>query len=434
MKTENSSDGGDWVYSASLGVFLFLVYIINIRLFFDADTIPAAFLPLAMIRGDGPFLDRFAEALPKSPVPGERLPYIVTEARRHIVSRYPVGPALLAVPIVLPQVMTLDRLRPGWDRDGREFLGWCTLMAKVSSATITAAASVALLQLLRGVELTRVALPTTLAAALGTSLWTVASQSLWQHGPAALALTLTIILLRPQPASRIRLVLAGGTTAALVSCRMTDLVFAVATVFYVARHRRNYLGWFLLMPIAVGGVLIAYNTWYFGDIAGGLAQVEALHPHLHGVAGPWTGNLLEGAAGILFSPSRGLFVFSPWIALALVSLPAFAPRLHPWPLIRYQLWSLVPFSIMLSKYAVWWGGHGFGPRYWTDAVPLFAILLGFALDWARTHSRSALFVLATSMVFSVAVQALGCFSLYALVGPLPGRRRPPSRTALGLAR
>ncbi len=409
MTTEESSNSGGWVFSASLSLFLFLIYIINFSLFFDTDTIPSAILPVAMIRGDGPFLDRFAEFLPKSPIPGEQLPYIVTEARGHIVSRYPIGPAILAMPIVVPQVMMLDRFRPGWDRDGRQFLGWCLLMAKVSSAAMTAAASIAVLHLLRGVGLARVALPTTMAAALGTSLWTIASQSLWQHGPAALALTLTMILMLPQPPSRIRLVLAGGTTAALVSCRMTDLVFAGATFFYIARHRRCGLAWFLIMPIVIGGLLITYNTRYFGNVTGGLAQLETLHPQMHGVAGPWTGNLLEGAAGILFSPSRGLFVFSPWIALALAALPAFAPRLRPWPHVRYLLWSLIPFSLLLSKYSVWWGGHCFGPRYWTDAVPLFAILLGFALDWVRTRSRSALFVLATSIVFSVAVQALGAF-------------------------
>ena len=196
-----SSDGGNWVYSASLGVFLFLVYMFNPLLFFDPDTLPAMLLPIAVIRGDGPFLDRFVEVLPESTVPGVRLPYFVAETRGHLVSRYPVGPAILAMPVVLAEVMILDRFRPGWDREKTEFLGWCTLMAKVSAAVITAAASVALLHLLRGMGLARVALPTTLAAALGTSFWTVASQSLWQHGPAALALTLTMILLLPQPAS-----------------------------------------------------------------------------------------------------------------------------------------------------------------------------------------------------------------------------------------
>ena len=51
----------------------------------------------------------------------------------------------------------------------------------------------------------------------------------------------------------------------------------------------------------------------------------------HGVQGPWSGDLIEGAAGTLVSPNRGLLVFSPWIALSLLALPATARRgaVHP---------------------------------------------------------------------------------------------------------
>jgi hypothetical protein len=405
----NSAGGRDARYYGLLGLLLFLVYMLNFRLFVDPDTIPAMLLPVALTRGDGLFLDRFSGGLPGSPLPGERLPYVFAEARGHVLSRYPVAPALLAVPVVLPQVILLDRLRPGWDRDQGEGIVWCAVMAKVASATIAAGAAVALFDLLCALGLTRVALPATLAAALGSSLWTVASQSLWQHGPAALALILSMRLLIPHPASRARLFWAGGATAALVALRATDVVFAVATLLYVARHRKHGLAWFLVMPILISATLVGYNVWFFGDIAGGQSQLESLHRIVHEESGPWSGKLLAGMAGTLVSPSRGLFIFSPWTALALAALPAIASNLRPWPHLRYLLWSLVPYLLLLSKYAVWWGGHCFGPRYWTDAMPLFAILLAFGLDRAWTDHRPALIAFAVAIVFSAAVQALGAF-------------------------
>src|SRR5271157_1346317 len=105
-----------------------------------------------------------------------------------------MGHALLSVPFVLPQVLFYDIRHPGWDRD--EASSWrFTFIAKNTAAVIAALTGVVLLELLRGLGLGRVALPTVLAVALGSNLWVVASQTLWQHGPAALALTLAMALL-----------------------------------------------------------------------------------------------------------------------------------------------------------------------------------------------------------------------------------------------
>jgi hypothetical protein len=304
---------------------VFSIYILNCRTFLDGDTVPAMLVPVAIIRGDGPFLDRFEKALPGPP-----LPYVVTVSRGRIISRYTLGPPLLALPLVLPQVIALDYFKPGWDRDEKEALGWCIWMAKIASAAIAAGVAVALLHLLEALGLNKVALVATLATALGTSLWTIASQSLWQHGPACLALAVSISLLVPRPASNLRLFLAGGATALMVVFRTTDLIFAAATCLYLARYQRRGLAWFLPLPIVIGGLLISYNLYYFGNVAGGQPQLEALHTELHSL-GPWSGRILSGAIGTLFSPSRGLFLFTPWIAVALCVLPRVAPRLRTWP-------------------------------------------------------------------------------------------------------
>ncbi len=135
-----------------------------------------------------------------------------------------------------------------------------------------------------------------------------------------------------------------------------------------------------------------------------------MHPKAHGLpAGPWSGDLLAGMAGTLFSPSRGLFVFSPWIALALAIFPFFARRLAPWPILGWLLGALIPYTLLLSKYTVWWGGHCFGPRYWTDAIPVFAILLAFALDWSYERCRPVTLVFALAISASIGLQTIGAF-------------------------
>jgi hypothetical protein len=74
-----------------------------------------------------------------------------------------------------------------------------------------------------------------------------------------------------------------------------------------------------------------------------------------------------------------------------------------------MLVALVADLMVLSKYAVWWAGHSFGPRYWTEAVPLFTILLAFALDWCRAHCRPLLLPFAAAILWGLGVQAIGAF-------------------------
>jgi hypothetical protein len=190
-----------------------------------------------------------------------------------------------------------------------------------------------------------------------------------------------------------------------------DIVFALAIVMWLAWTNWHGLRWFVVAPILIGAALLAYNVWFFDSILGGQAEIERLHMRLHGTSGPWSGNLLDGLLGTLLSPNRGLLVFSPWIAVAIFALgvPAVRGRLIAHSLVPVMLFSLLPYLLILSKYSVWWGGHCFGPRYWTDTIPLFAIPFAFGLQWMLTKSRVLVAVSALTVGFSIAVQLIGAF-------------------------
>src|SRR5207245_3237724 len=110
----------------------------------------------------------------------------------HILSRYPVAPAILDLPLVIPQVALLDWLHPGWDRDPRVAFNECKWMGRRSMALLTALTAVILHRFLLGLSLGRAAFLSALAAGLGSNLWCVGSQAVWQHGPAAFALATAI--------------------------------------------------------------------------------------------------------------------------------------------------------------------------------------------------------------------------------------------------
>jgi hypothetical protein len=277
------------------------------------------------------------------------------------------------------------------------------LVAKNTAAALGALTAVAIMQLLLRLGLGRLALPTALSTAVASNIW-VDSQTLWQHVPAALALTLTLLWLAQEPVSRLRLFLAGLSSAVLVCIRPQDLLLAATIFFWVTRYHFREVLWFLPMPILLGGVLIGYNYWYFGMLTGGYGNMESGQDHSLRVNA-----LVAGAAGNLFSPRRSLFVYCPWTAVALATIPAIARELGRRSIICWLLVALVPYLFMYSSNRAWWGGSYFGPRYFTDVMPLFAILLGFGLNWSWKRCPPIFVAFVVTLVLATEVQLIGAF-------------------------
>jgi hypothetical protein len=211
-------------------------------------------------------------------------------------------------------------------------------------------------------------------------------------------LTLTVLLLMPESPSRLRLLTAGFTAALLVASRPIDLAFAVVTAVWVAlRHPRGLL-WFLAAPLVIGAAVISYNRAYLGAAAGCYSQFETTL-----FATPWR----VGLQGTLVSPSRGLFVFTPWTLVAFAYLPFAFFRLRPATLLPWLIAALGAHALLISTFSVWWAGFSYGPRYWTEVIPLLAVILGLALAWASARCRPVLWISLALVAVSIGVQFLG---------------------------
>jgi hypothetical protein len=134
-----------------------------------------------------------------------------------------------------------------------------------------------------------------------------------------------------------------------------------------------------------------------------------------GSAGMFSGSLLVGMAGLSVSPSRGIAIFSPIVLVAVlgaIKVWRAAPSSDSVLLARYSSLAALAVFLTYSKFIVWWGGHGYGPRYLTDAMPFLGLLFaaGFAALAHRTQrARPLRMAAATLLVYSVAVQAIGAF-------------------------
>lgn len=89
--------------------------------------------------------------------------------------------------------------------------------------------------------------------------------------------------------------------------------------------------------------------------------------------------ILRPLYGVTFSPSRGLFIYSPFFIFVLLSGLWFLRRLkHRMLFVLCALWlTLQVISVALTRQ--WHGGFSYGPRLLTDALP--ALVLMTAILW-----------------------------------------------------
>lgn len=101
---------------------------------------------------------------------------------------------------------------------------------------------------------------------------------------------------------------------------------------------------------------------------------------------------------MLFSYRKGLFVYTPLCALALVGLPPLWRRCRP-QAVAWLCFMLL-LTYVLSSWWNWWYGGGFSARPFVEYLPLFALPLGLALQTVRRPWRR---VLVTAMVLLIAL-------------------------------
>ena len=276
------------------------------------------------------------------------------------------------------------------------------LMAKLSSSLL-ASLTVGLAYLIarRRVDRAR-ALFIAVALGLGTGLWSTVSQTLWQHETALFGLMLAVFGLI---GTGLLSAIAIGVGLGLAASSRLQLLPAVFVLIAAATWLRGARVGILAAALASVFIvpLALANVRWFGTVLGAAPLLEALHPVVHGTSK--TFNLQwEGAAGLLFSPNRGLLIFSPVVALLALGLRPAMKEGWRSPAALCLAAAAVQF-LLYASYSVWWGGHTYGPRYMLDILPL---LVPLAVVASTTFNGwLAPSVAALLLVCSVATTGLG---------------------------
>lgn len=370
-----------------LGLLCFAVFLTNLRPMAAGDSVPARLLPFSILRQRNLDLNEFHWLRRLDPVP-----YFMHQARDgRWLSSYPITTPLLVTPLWLPVVWWLQRHQI--EDDDVRFRLASVVMERVAAALITAI-SVSLLCLAAcAVTSSGVAMAITLVYALGSNTWATSSQALWQHGLAELSLAgLSVFLLSAD--TRRNAVAAGGFAALALLARPTMAVFALLALVFVWRERRTRLWAFLSLPM-VGMAFLLVSAAHLGS-----GDSAAFRSVRFGVPHP------ERLAGLLFSPNRGLLVYTPAAVLAVAGLLRRSTRASPW--LMYLGTGIGGYLLLYSAWPGWWGGHCYGPRFLTDVLPAIALCALPSVErlWRVRPGRLLLLALAG---WGIIVQVIGVY-------------------------
>lgn len=314
--------------------------------------------------------------------------FVIQEKNGHFYYDFPLGTSLLSAPFVAV-ANTL-----GFDMLDSELA-----VQQLLTALISAAVLVLLYFLARVFLAPPLALALTALCVFGTSLASTAMAGLWSHDFAVLLATLAIFLSvravfheRPlQPFA-----LAACLFLAYL-CRPTLAVLAPCLLLYLFFYRKADA---LKGGAWLGALLVCFSLWSEHEFHQSLPDYY-LPKRLEG--GEFWTALFQNTLG----PSRGLFVFSPFLAVAIpLAATQWRQRRRYAPALLVGLaWPLLHL-LAISRFPHWWAGFSYGPRLMTDCLPGLFVLLFFSLrEAAGWRRRVALILIAMLGVFSIYVNS-----------------------------
>lgn len=388
---------------AALALFAasFALYNVNFTSQDAVDSIPCPYAALSLAR-EGDFdLEEFPALAPFT----NEIEFVdsaVIDTKEHWVSKYPPGGALLSAPILgLADLVGL--LDP---EEKRNMLFYGKVAASFYTALSVAGVYAALLVLSRRAPALfapgrRAATGIALVYAFGSSTWSTSSQSAWQHGfvECFVAWSLWrsaagIETLRAQAA-------LGAFLSLAVLSRPTNLLLVIFSFLPWIVERR----WRALPGVAAGalpGALLftGYGAYYFGTPFSTGYGPELVR---------FQKMLWEGVPGLLVSPNRGLFVFSPVLLFAIPGLVRLWRAERDVDAVRLlRLLSLGSLAVLLlfAQWNAWDGGWCYGCRMLTDILPVLFIFtaVGWQAARAAAAGRAAFFMAAA---LSIGIHALG---------------------------
>jgi hypothetical protein len=378
-------------------VLLFILYMITVKTMPVSDTQSSNWMPWLILRKGTLGFNYMTKNLSD---------YIYFPHNGTLFTTVPPGSSLLALPVYL--IPSLFISHP------TDFA--MQLLGKVSAAAMMAVAAAFIYLAARRLWDRRAARILTIVFALGTGVFSMASQQLINFTGSLLCLSVGVYLLVRGNSKKGYLLGAGFAFAFAGLCQPINLLILAVFGLYVLRRRFRDVYTYALGALAPVLFLLAYNWHCFGSplkngepfgfgfmLTGSWAQAVKV-PYSRFIQTP----IYKGLPGQLISPSRGIFFFSPILLFAFYGL-YLVWRKKTDSILVYGLLACVPPLIVSGMWTDWIGGNSYGYRITLSAIPFLVLALGPTIRevWASKALKIIFIVL---LVFSIFVQVVGYIS------------------------
>ncbi|MCA6363064.1 MAG: hypothetical protein IM638_08490 [Bacteroidetes bacterium] len=295
--------------------------------------------------------------------------YTNRQRNETIYYSYPLGSAFISVPVVAAaNVFGLDMSIAAHD-------AWLQTWLAAITAVFIFLLTHRLLALLTG---EMIAFTVAVFFAFGTAYMSSVGTALWSFNYEIIAVLLLVhIIVKAElnGLEKVRPALLATLVFMAWICRPSAIgLAALVTAWVFWRSRKNIfvyagvlLAWFLLF------VLISERTFE-------LFVPPYYNPFFWTSYSFANSSITTRLLAMLFSPARGLFVFTPVLLFAFGGLFNASLRKN-----RFYLaaagWLLLQV-VLAATQRNWWGGWCFGPRLLTDALPPLAVMLALTIhEW-----------------------------------------------------
>lgn len=397
----------DYGKAGLVALICFIAYMGNFRnlpLNMAGDTVPNRLIPFSILRYGDITVEPFrAEFFIK-----DQLPWYTRERHGKLISMYPIGASLAALPFYVPSYVYLS-LRG--TTSSSELFHASERAEKIASSAMVALAVGAFFLTARR-RLTSVqSFWAAIAFGLGTLMWGSASQMLWQQSVVAACVSFALWFLTWPEFPSWAAGAAGAMLGLSVATRPSAALLygaAFLSAFVLGRAFRRGVRSALLF-VAGSAPFIIVNCWvnyyYFGSPTG---LYDFMLPGL--ISDVVHLRRVDGIFGMLISPNRGLFIYSPILLLGLWGIlrqikPAAGQGPRDPILVTFGL-ATIAHLIVFGSYEIWYAGFSFGPRYTVEVTPVLALA---AVDaWNRVPRWVRVFTLVV-LPWSIFVEFIGAF-------------------------
>ncbi len=390
-------------------IICLFVYLINGRTLGSGDTVPNSILAFNLLENHTLNFDNLRGTYLQEYGGGY---FFINSIQGELTSLYPIGTAILTFPLYLIFYLYLKIYSTPVDLTSHDFEYYRLLFEKLAATLITAI-TVIFFYLSSRLKFDRkTSLISTLIYAFATNAWTTNSQGLWQHGAINLCLIISIYYLLKANRDRLKndilpLIIAGFFAGLLPGIRPTSALFTMAALVYSLLNFRLKSVWFILGLTSVFPSII-WNLYNFNNLVGGYSKLfQNSDGKLYLINLEY---FINTGFGLLFSPSRGLFFFSPILIFSLFgAYILFKSRFaRDEKLIGLMIIAAIFIFINYSFYIIWWGGHCYGPRFLTDILPIVCYLINYSIvNYKKSIVKQI--ILGSIVILSVYPQAVGAF-------------------------